>query len=158
MIYKRFILDVDGVMTDGKLYWDAMGQKPFKAFGTYDTDGLKVLREYIDIQFISADTVGFDVTASRVRDYLGFPLTIVKEHERLQWVLSQGNPSETIFMGDGPHDAAVLRAVGFGIAPSQAYITAIQAADYVTQQAGGSGAVMAACVMIMNKMGINHDF
>lgn len=158
MKYRRFILDVDGVMTNGMLYWDANGNKPFKAFGSYDTDGLKFLTNYIDIEFISADTIGFDVTASRLRDYLGFPLAIVKEADRLAYVQSRGPVGETIFMGDGPHDAAVIRAVGFGIAPAQAYITARRAADYVTASPGGSGAVMEACVRIMDSMGINHDF
>lgn len=157
MTYKRFILDVDGVMTDGSLYWDVDG-KPFKAFGPYDSDGLKLLRNYIDIQFVSADEVGFNITASRIRDYLGFPLTVVKEKNRLEWILAQGDPAETIFMGDGPYDAAVIKAVGFGIAPSQAWDSAKYNADYITTRNGGNGAVLEACVVIMNRMGIQHDF
>ena len=46
-MYKRFILDVDGVLNDGMLYWGVDG-KPFKAFGNYDHDGLKLLRKHID--------------------------------------------------------------------------------------------------------------
>jgi 3-deoxy-D-manno-octulosonate 8-phosphate phosphatase KdsC-like HAD superfamily phosphatase len=41
-MYKRFIMDVDGVLNDGMLYWGVDG-KPFKAFGNYDHDGLKLL-------------------------------------------------------------------------------------------------------------------
>lgn len=156
-MYKRFILDVDGVMTDGKIHWGVNG-KLFKEFGPYDPDGLKYLKNYIDIQFISADESGWDITSSRIQSYLGFPLTLVKEKDRLNWVLTQGDPAETIFMGDGPYDAPIIKQVGLGIAPQQAYSTAKYNADYVTTVSGGSGAVMEACVYIMNHMRIKHGF
>ena len=41
---KVFILDVDGVLNDGMLYWGGDG-KPFKAFGNYDHDGLKAIKK-----------------------------------------------------------------------------------------------------------------
>jgi len=156
-MYKRFILDVDGVLNDGMLYWGRDG-KPFKAFGNYDHDGLKMLRQHLDIQFISADQQGWPITESRIVQHMKFPLHMVKEADRLTWVLNQGNPEETIFMGDGPYDARIFPHVGLSIAPNQAWDTAVQAATYVTARDGGKGAVMEACVFIMNKMGIKHEF
>lgn len=156
-MYKRFILDVDGVLNDGMIHWSPAG-KMFKSFGNYDHDGLKILRKHLQIEFISADHEGWDITESRVANYMKFPLSFVKEQDRLDFVLSKGNPLETIFMGDGPYDARVLQAVGLGIAPAQAWRSAITAADYVSPYAGGHGAVMDACVYIMNRMGIDHEF
>ncbi len=156
-MYKRFILDVDGVLNDGMLYWGIDG-KPFKAFGNYDHDGLKLLRKYIDIEFVSADKQGWPITESRVVTHMKFPLTLVKEADRNDFVLGKGPSEETIFMGDGPHDAMIFPNVGLSIAPAQAWRTAIQNADYVTPREGGKGAVLDACVYIMNKMGIEHGF
>jgi 3-deoxy-D-manno-octulosonate 8-phosphate phosphatase (KDO 8-P phosphatase) len=150
-------MDVDGVLNDGMLYWYA-GGKPFKAFGNYDHDGLKLLRKYLEIEFVSADEVGWPITESRIIEHMKFPCTMVKEKDRLDFVLNKGNPEETIFMGDGPFDAKIFPHVGLSIAPAQAWRTAISNATYVTPREGGKGAVMDACVYIMDKMGIEHGF
>lgn len=155
-MYKRFILDVDGVLNDGILYWGANG-KPFKAFGNYDHDGLKLLRKHLDIEFISADEIGWNITQSRC-DHMKLPLTLVKESNRMDYILGRGDPSETIFMGDGPYDAKIFPLVGLSIAPAQAWRTAIKQANYVTPRAGGQGAVMDACVYILDQMRIKHEF
>jgi len=156
-MYKRFIMDVDGVLNDGMLYWGHDG-KPFKAFGNYDHDGLKLLRKHIAIEFVSADENGWPITYNRIVEHMKFPLTMVKEADRLDWVLSKGDAKETVFMGDGPYDAKIFPHVGLSIAPAQAWNTAIKEADYVTPREGGKGAVMDACVYIMDKMGIEHGF
>lgn len=156
-MYKRFILDVDGVLNDGMLYWGLDG-KPFKAFGNYDHDGLKFLRSHLDIEFVSADEVGFPITYNRITSHMKFPVTMVKEKDRLNWVLSKGDPADTIFMGDGPYDAKIFPHVGLSIAPAQSWRTAIGAATYVTPRNGGEGAVLDACVYIMDRMRIEHEF
>jgi 3-deoxy-D-manno-octulosonate 8-phosphate phosphatase (KDO 8-P phosphatase) len=150
-------MDVDGVLNDGMLYWYA-GGKPFKAFRNYDHDGLKLLRKHLEIEFVSADEVGWPITESRIIEHMKFPCTMVKEKDRLDFVLNKGNPEETIFMGDGPFDAKIFPHVGLSIAPAQAWRTAISNATYVTPREGGKGAVMDACVYIMDKMGIEHGF
>ncbi len=156
-MYKRFIMDVDGVLNDGMLYWGPDG-KPFKAFGNYDHDGLKLLRKHIAIEFVSADENGWPITYNRIVEHMKFPLTMVKEADRLDWVLGKGDAKETVFMGDGPYDAKIFPHVGLSIAPAQAWRTAIENADYVTEREGGKGAVMDACVHIMYLMGIEHGF
>ena len=150
-------MDVDGVLNDGMLYWYA-GGKPFKAFGNYDHDGLKLLRKHLEIEFVSADEIGWPITESRIVEHMKFPCTMVKEKDRLDFVLNKGNPEETIFMGDGPFDAKIFPHVGLSIAPAQAWRTAISNATYVTPREGGKGAVMDSCVYIMDKMRIKHEF
>jgi len=150
-------MDVDGVLNDGMLYWGVDG-KPFKAFGNYDHDGLKLLRKHIAIEFVSADENGWPITYNRIVEHMKFPLTMVKEADRLDWVLSKGDPKETVFMGDGPYDAKIFPHVGLSIAPAQAWRTARANADYVTEREGGKGAVMDACVHIMYLMEIEHGF
>jgi len=87
-----------------------------------------------------------------------FPCSCVKEADRLDFVLAKGDPTETVFMGDGPYDAKIFPHVGLSIAPAQAWRTAVANATYVTERDGGKGAVMDACVYIMDKMGIEHGF
>ena len=71
-----FILDVDGVITDGQMIYDKNGKK-FKTFGPDDTDALKVLKPFIKIHFVSGDKKGFNISKKRVTDmglrYLLFP-------------------------------------------------------------------------------------
>lgn len=156
-MYQRFILDVDGVLNDGLIHWGPKG-KIFKSFGNYDHDGLKFLRTFLDIEFISADQEGWDITESRIVKHMKFPLTMVKEKDRIDYVISRGCPKETVYMGDGPYDALVMPHVGLSIAPAQAYKSCTSAANFVTKVAGGHGAVMEACVIILNEMGIKHEF
>jgi 3-deoxy-D-manno-octulosonate 8-phosphate phosphatase (KDO 8-P phosphatase) len=152
---KRFIIDVDGCLNDGVIYWGVDG-KPFKAFGNYDHDGLKELRKHIDIEFITADVAGWSISHSRIVDHMKFPLHLVKEADRKDWILSKGDG--TAFMGDGPHDAYIFPLVDVSIAPAQAWDSAIGAANYVTEREGGQGAVMEACVYLLDKLGVDHEF
>lgn len=156
MSNKNFILDVDGVMTDGRIYWGPNG-KLFKAFGNYDHDGLKILKDHVNIQFITADRAGWDITYNRITTHMGYKLSLVPERTRYDFVSSFGF-NDTIFMGDGPYDAKIIFDAFIGIAPAQAWNTAVAAADYVTPRPGGEGAVMDACVYVMNRLGIPHIF
>jgi len=147
---KYFICDVDGCLNDGKIYWSAEG-KPFKAFGNYDHDGLRLLRPYLDIKFITADETGWSIIKSRVVDHMKFELHLVKEKDRYQWVESFGF-DQVAYMGDGYYDAPIIKVASLGIAPKQGRIEARASADYVTPSNGGEGAVMDACLYILDKL------
>lgn len=64
---KHFILDVDGVLTDGGFYYSAEG-KVMKKFGPYDNDALSLLSPYLEIVFMTSDKRGFDITRSRIEN------------------------------------------------------------------------------------------
>ena len=53
----NLIIDVDGVMTTGQFLYSSKG-KEYKIFGPHDTDGLKIIKDKINIVFISADKRG----------------------------------------------------------------------------------------------------
>ena len=72
--------------------------------------------------------------------------------------VSQYNFDDIAYMGDGIHDAKIIRAAKLGIAPLQARIEAKQAADYITPSNGGEGAYLDACVHIMKQMEIPYEF
>ena len=77
---KNFILDVDGVMTSGKFLYSTKG-KIYKEFGAHDSDGLKILSKYINIEFITADRRGLGISKSRISKDMGFKLTLVPEEK-----------------------------------------------------------------------------
>ena len=53
--------------------------KKYKIFGPHDNDGLKMLRNRLTIEFISADEKGFSITKKRIVDDMGFYLSLVTE-------------------------------------------------------------------------------
>ena len=59
--YTNLIIDVDGVMTDGKFYYTNDG-KVMKAFGADDHDALSILKNYMNIIFVTGDKKGFKIS------------------------------------------------------------------------------------------------
>jgi 3-deoxy-D-manno-octulosonate 8-phosphate phosphatase (KDO 8-P phosphatase) len=157
MTIKTFISDVDGCLNDGRIYWSADGQKPFKAFGNYDHDGVKLLRDHVRLVFISADKHGWDILYSRIVTHMKCDLFYVPEKDRFEFVKSY-NFNELAYMGDGIYDAKIIKQACIGIAPAQARIEARNVADFVTPSNGGEGAYLDASVHIMKKMGIPYEF
>jgi len=146
---KNFILDVDGVMTDGRFYYTPEG-KFMKAFGPDDSDALSLLRPYINIVFVSGDKKGFEISRKRIETDMKYPLHSVSTFERVEWMIAQGyNLDETIYMGDGIFDAMVFDKVAYGIAPANGFHFTKEKANYVTPSTGGDSAVAEACLHIM---------
>ncbi|PJA89966.1 MAG: phosphatase [Candidatus Magasanikbacteria bacterium CG_4_9_14_3_um_filter_32_9] len=132
---KNLILDVDGVLTDGKFHYTAEG-KVMKVFGPDDSDGLHLLKDKLNIHMISGDKRGFPITKKRIDD-MGFPIDLVSTFERVQWMKSRFNPEETIYIGDGIFDVLVFQSVAYSIAPANAMEITKQKADFVTTVNGG---------------------
>lgn len=129
---RNFVLDVDGVLTDGRFYYTADG-KVMKAFGAHDAEGLNMLRKAgVRIHFISADRRGFPITYRRIFEDMKFHVSNVSEEERLAFVEKEFGFEETAYMGDGYSDAPLLRACAITFAPSSARKEAKEAADIIT--------------------------
>jgi 3-deoxy-D-manno-octulosonate 8-phosphate phosphatase (KDO 8-P phosphatase) len=148
---KHLVLDIDGVLTDGKFYYSAEG-KVLKAFGVHDKDGIKIaLALGLTVDFITADSSGFDIVRARlVRDW-DIPdenVILVGDVNRLDWIASKYPIDQVAYMGDGIYDAAALCKVKLGIAPKNARIEARRAANYITPSDAGNGAVLDACLHI----------
>jgi 3-deoxy-D-manno-octulosonate 8-phosphate phosphatase (KDO 8-P phosphatase) len=154
---KTFISDIDGCLNDGRIYWDADGLKPFKAFGNYDHDGVKLLRDHIKLVFISADKHGWDILESRIVKHMKCELFYVPEKDRFDFVKAY-KFDELAYMGDGIYDAKIIQHARIGMAPAQARVEARNMATYVTPSNGGEGAYLDACIHIMKKTGIPYEF
>ncbi|HEY4528231.1 MAG TPA: HAD hydrolase family protein [Candidatus Paceibacterota bacterium] len=147
---KNFIIDVDGVFTTGQFLYTVDG-KFAKIFGPHDNDGIKRLKGLINIQVVSADVRGFDITKKRIVDDMLLKLDLVPEADRLDWLKKNFNLEESIFMGDSLHDAEIFPLMGYSIAPANAFYPALEKASYVTRHRAGEGAVGEACLHIIDK-------
>jgi 3-deoxy-D-manno-octulosonate 8-phosphate phosphatase (KDO 8-P phosphatase) len=145
-----FILDVDGVMTTGQFLYTADG-KVMKIFGPDDNDGLSLLRQHIEIRFITGDKKGFPISKKRIVDDMHFPLDVVSTIQRKDWIKEKYPLKKVIYMGDGIFDHYVMREVGYAIAPANADNLAKLHANYVTKRSGGDRAVAEACLHILDK-------
>tara|TARA_E500000178_G_scaffold341135_1_gene384692 strand:- start:223 stop:702 length:480 start_codon:yes stop_codon:yes gene_type:complete len=154
MNYKKnspniLILDVDGVMTTSKFLYSEKG-KVFKVFGAHDSDGLKMIKKYIKILFVSADKRGFKISKKRIQDDLGYKIKFVSAEKRYDFIKKM-DLRKVIYMGDGIFDKKILSDCLYGIAPKNARVEARKAADFVTNSNSGEGAVLDACIQIIKK-------
>jgi 3-deoxy-D-manno-octulosonate 8-phosphate phosphatase (KDO 8-P phosphatase) len=146
---KFFILDVDGVITDGKMIYDSKGKR-YKTFGPDDNDSLKVLKKYIQVYFVSGDKKGFQISKKRVND-MGFKISLVSAMDRVKWIDKKFGLNNCIYIGDGIFDYLVMRKVVYSIAPKNALDHVLKEASYVTKRKSGDRAVAEASIHILKK-------
>ncbi len=147
---KVFILDVDGVMTDGGFYYTTEG-KVMKYFGSDDHDGLSLLKPYMEIRFVTGDHRGFAISEKRIVGDMKMQLDLVSTTQRLGWIKNMYDPKTVIYMGDGIFDHYVMQGVGYSIAPANADRNAKLFANYITERRGGDRAVSEAALHILEK-------
>lgn len=148
---KLLILDVDGVMTDGGLYFDEEG-KEIKRFNALDGHGIKLLMECgIEVAIISArenKTVQFRAKNLGIRHcYLGQNDKIIA-FKKLQTILNITS-HEIAYMGDDIIDLPVMTKIGAPIAVANAHDEVKKRAIYITYKTGGNGAVREVCDEIL---------
>ncbi len=103
-----------------------------KIFGPDDNDGLSLLKQYIEIRFITGDKKGFPISRKRIVDDMNFQLDIVSTIRRVDWIKERYPLENVIYMGDGIFDHYVMRKVGYAIAPANADKNCKQYAHYIT--------------------------
>lgn len=140
---KLLLLDVDGVLTDGKLYFSDSGEET-KAFNSLDGHGIRMLIENdIQVGIITGRTS--ELVAKRAEE-LGIELLYQgqsKKVDALREVLERTDcsPEDVAYIGDDFPDLPVMRIVGLGIAVATAHPDITARADLITERGGGNGAV-----------------
>lgn len=147
---RVFVLDVDGVMTTGQFLYGSEG-KAYKVFGPDDHDALLLLKPHLQIQFVSGDRKGFEITRKRIVDDMRFPLELVSTIRRVEWMRERFALKDTVYMGDGVFDPYVFGVVGYSICPADGFYLARERADFVTRASGGSRAVAEACLHLLER-------
>jgi 3-deoxy-D-manno-octulosonate 8-phosphate phosphatase (KDO 8-P phosphatase) len=154
-LINRLILDVDGVLTDGRIIIDDVGNET-KHFNVRDGHGLKLLmRAGIDIILITGRT-------SQVVEHRARELGITEVYqgaknkvEILEEIFRNNHISgeSVAYIGDDIVDIPVFKKVGFSVAVADASEHAKKSADYITERNGGQGAVREICEMILMVQG-----
>lgn len=147
---QLLIVDVDGTLTDGGMYYDANGEA-MKKFQTRDAKGMLLLRDSgVRVCVVTAETSA--VVAARMRK-LGITDYFPGVSDKLRWLNEHAatwsmHLSQVGYIGDDLHDLAGLQAAGMSFCPADAVPEVRAAARYVCAAAGGDGAVREVCDLI----------
>ncbi len=154
-IIKLLVLDVDGVLTDGKLYFTPQGET-MKVFNSLDGHGIKMLRTTgIEVAIITGritEALDQRVTNLGIKYYYRGREDKINALNELLEILPLKD-TEIAHLGDDLPDLPVIRRVGLGMAVANAYDFVKQNADWCTRASGGDGAVREACDFIMEAQG-----
>ena len=156
---KLLVLDVDGVLTDGGLWFDPNGLLQ-KRFDVRDGLGIRLLQQAgLQLAFLSGGKGG--ATEVRARQ-LGIDhcLVGIKDKPTALAQLQQQlgvTPSSTAFIGDDLNDLAVRHLVRLLITPADACPAVRRQADGVLQRRGGHGAVRELAEHILKAQGLWTD-
>ena len=156
---KLFVLDVDGVLTDGGLYMGAQGELA-KRFDAKDGMGLSLLlRHGIKVAFLTGRGQGI---VQRRAQELRIPYCFegVKDKRRQLLQLAESlrlSADEIAYMGDDLNDLPAFAAAGHRFAPADGVAEVRQLADYVTQSRAGHGAVREVAEVLLKSRGLWDD-
>lgn len=149
---KLLVLDVDGILTDGGLYYTESGEI-LKKFNVKDGLGIKrLIRAGVDVAIISANSS--EATLHRAAR-LNVEHVFINAKDKLailKTLCSQLNIElhQVASMGDDLSDLPVMQAVGCPMTVADAMPENIACALYVTQKGGGQGAVREVCDRIIS--------
>lgn len=148
---KLLLLDVDGVLTDGRLYYGNSGEE-MKAFNIQDGLGIKLLQQ-AGIQ-VGIITGRVSELVQRRATELGINPVIQGREDKLTALnelmhTADLSLDEVAFVGDDLPDLAVIKKVGLGITVANGSTTLKSAADWQTTKKGGDGAVREVAEMLL---------
>ena len=152
---RLLILDVDGVLTDGSLFFDAKGQS-LKVFHVRDGHGIKMAqRAGLEVAFVSgrrsdaayhrAKELGVNRFHEGVRDKLAVMREIMAAMDI--------QPAQVAVVGDDLVDLPIMVQAGLAVAVADAVPEVLAAAHWVTKLPGGKGAVRQVCDLLLKAQG-----
>src|SRR4030042_3044348 len=152
---KLLILDVDGVMTDGRIMLNDCGEE-IKSFNVKDGQGLQILmRSGVDVVLITgriSKAVEYRARDLGIRDlYQG-----IDDKESLCIELLEAgrlSRKQVCCIGDDIPDIPMFKHAGLSIAVADAAVEVRDAACHVTKKGGGKGAVREGCELILKAQG-----
>jgi len=148
---QLLVLDVDGVLTDGRLHFDADGRE-FKSFHVRDGYGIRrVIEAGIEVAVISGRRSS--ATAARVSE-LGIRHAVLGQEQKLpaleQLLATLGLDTDAVAcVGDDHPDLPLLACAGLAIAVADAEPAVLAQSHWQTSRPGGLGAVRECCDLLL---------
>lgn len=149
------VFDIDGVLTDGSLYYGPNGET-LKVFNVRDGFGMKALQKAgIEVAVITGRNS--EMSAARMRD-LGIVHLVQGREDKgvaLDELLTKLNiPADnTAYMGDDVVDIPALQRAALALTVQDAHADVIPVAHWRSRQPGGRGAVREACDLLLSARG-----
>ncbi|MBU0606492.1 MAG: HAD-IIIA family hydrolase [Armatimonadetes bacterium] len=144
---KLLACDVDGVLTDGGMYFGVEGQV-MKRFNVKDGMGMALLRDSgVKLAFISADPSEICRVRGEKLHVHDICFGVTDKAEALQELMARDGltADEVVYVGDDLPDLCLAPLVGLFVAPADAVDEIKAVAGYVTRQPGGHGAIREVC-------------
>lgn len=152
---KLLVLDVDGVLTDGRIYYGNSGEE-LKSFSIKDGLGIKMLQHGgVDVAVITGRQS--EIVARRTSE-LNI-VDVIQGREDKQTALQELCDKRKIdlhncaYMGDDLPDLSAIASAGLGLTVADAAGPVLDAADWQSPSCGGDGAVREACEFILDAQG-----
>jgi 3-deoxy-D-manno-octulosonate 8-phosphate phosphatase (KDO 8-P phosphatase) len=154
---RLVLLDVDGVLTDGRLYYGPEGEL-MKAFDVKDGHGMVLLRDHLDFGVISGRP---GKATQRRLEELRVKHMVFGQIDKLAGYAQLAHlgvaDDQVAYMGDDVNDLPLLRRVGLSAAPADARPEVRAAVHFVTVAPGGRGAVRELCDLLAAARGLGLD-
>jgi N-acylneuraminate cytidylyltransferase len=148
---RALVVDVDGTLTDGGMYYDAGGEA-MKKFNTRDAQGLKQLEAAgFEVAVVTAEmskAVDARIRKLGIRHYVP---GVTDKRAALTALAAQWGCSlqQIAYVGDDVNDLPAFEVAGFACCPADAVDAIRERADYVATRAGGAGAVREVCESLL---------
>lgn len=159
MLPKLIITDIDGVWTDGSMYYDQTGNE-WKRFHTYDSAGV-LFAKLLHIPVVIITGEDTDIVKRRAKkikvDYL---FQGVKNKVKVISALLEELEitfEDCAFIGDDINDVLLLKKVGFSACPNNAPCYIKNKVDFVTTKNGGQGAFREFVEHIIDSNGVLEE-
>jgi 3-deoxy-D-manno-octulosonate 8-phosphate phosphatase (KDO 8-P phosphatase) len=150
---RLVVLDVDGTLTDGRLYYGKDGEA-LKAFDVRDGHGLRLLRLYGGVKLAALTGRRADLVEQRCRELSIDPVVGSSRAKgpALRQICEQvGIPLEqTAYMGDDVNDLPALRLAALSCAPADAAPEVLREVRWVARRRAGRGAVRELCETLLD--------
>ena len=138
---KLIAIDVDGVLTDGSIYVDDLGNQ-IKRFDSKDGIGIKLLQNYgFEIALISGSKSNSIKERGLSLNINSVMIGVTDKHIAINEIQKKLNikASQTIFLGDDINDLTVLPAVRMFLSPKNAHPACLGKANWIGKCKGGEG-------------------
>jgi 3-deoxy-D-manno-octulosonate 8-phosphate phosphatase (KDO 8-P phosphatase) len=152
---RLLVLDVDGTLTDGRLYYDAQGEA-MKAFDVRDGHGLRLL-SLAGVKLAVLTGRRADLVQQRCKE-LSIAYVAGSSRDKGQGIEQLCKDAgvslaETAFMGDDVNDLPALRKAELSCAPRDAAKEVLEEVDWISARDGGRGAVRELCELLLAARG-----
>jgi 3-deoxy-D-manno-octulosonate 8-phosphate phosphatase (KDO 8-P phosphatase) len=147
--------DVDGVLTDGKLYYTSQGDE-MKAFSSLDGHGLRLLQAVgIEVALISGRQSPALALRAQNLGIAELHMGVADKRALMAQLLARRGLdfSAAGYMGDDIVDLPILRACGFSATVADGHAEVLARVDYVARKVGGGGAAREVCDLLLRAQG-----